>query len=520
MIKGALFDIDDTLFSHDIDRVPKATLRALDKLRAKGIKIGVCTSRIGAELAGIPDELLKRIDCKIVGTGATTIVEGEYYKSYTIDAQKAKEYTDYFEKHDISYHYTDINGDVYYWGDLDQVNNGNWLRYAMGNVKFKPYEDEEITNLFYYQAKEEEVPEIKKIDPDALISEWGTFGNICAPLVDKSFGLLKFCQVFSFTTDEVVAAGDGANDDVMLEMAGIGIAVSDAKERTKAAADYICKKSIEDGGLYDAFVELGLIEEDEYDMDMFVFDNDSTLYDHKCGGIHEKTYEALGKLREKGKKLVLNSSRSLEEMKNVPQRLLEMMDAIILLNGAYVQMGGKTEVSYIPLEDAKKLIAFFDENDVTYRYCTDDGLGYLNRIDEHAQIFKRLYDVIPAEKAYEGEEVLHFLYYATGDLREKIITLASHEENARLNIAGEIAPSGRNKGSAMWDVAKHFGIDKEKICAFGDSGNDIRMLEMAALGIALGNGTVECRLVADYVTEDIVDEGVYKALLHFGFIEE
>ncbi len=72
----------------------------------------------------------------------------------------------------------------------------------------------------------------------------------------------------------------------------------------------------------------------------------------------------------------------------------------------------------------------------------------------------------------------------------------------------------------MWDVAKHFGIDKEKICAFGDSGNDIKMLEMAALGIALGNGTAECRLAADYVTEDIVDEGVYKALLHFGFIEE
>ena len=41
MIKGALFDIDDTLYSHKIKAVPSLTLKALDKLREKGIKIGV-----------------------------------------------------------------------------------------------------------------------------------------------------------------------------------------------------------------------------------------------------------------------------------------------------------------------------------------------------------------------------------------------------------------------------------------------------------------------------------------------
>ena len=66
--------------------------------------------------------------------------------------------------------------------------------------------------------------------------------------LDKSFGLLKFCQQYGFTTDEVIAFGDGGNDDVMLEMAGIGVAVKNSKENTKKAADYICKKSIEDGG--------------------------------------------------------------------------------------------------------------------------------------------------------------------------------------------------------------------------------------------------------------------------------
>ena len=45
------------------------------------------------------------------------------------------------------------------------------------------------------------------------------------------------------------------------------------------------------------------------------------------------------------------------------------------------------------------------------------------------------------------------------------------------------------------------------------------MMERAGLGIAMGNGSRECREAADYVTEDISDDGLYKALVRFGFIE-
>ena len=520
MIKGALFDIDDTLYSHELDRVPKATLKALDKLRAKGIRIGICTSRIAAEMADLPEELLSRLDCQILGTGATTVVEGKYFKSYSIAMEDAKRYTDYFNEHQISYHYTDINGDVYYWGDLDEVNNGHWLRSAKGNVKFKIYEDEEVTNLFYYHAKDEEVKEIAKINPEALISRWGNSGNICTPLVDKSFGLLKFCQVFSFTTDEVVAAGDGGNDDVMLAMAGIGIAVDDAKENTKAAADYICKRSIEDGGLYEALVELGVIEEDEYEMEMFVFDNDSTLFDHTRGYISDKSLEALHKLKDQGRKLVLNTSRSPAECRNIPNEVMEMMDAIILLNGAYIIYPSEVTERTIPKEDVDKIISFLDAKGITYRYCDRQGRSYLNRDDERKAIFRRLYDMEPEIKAYEGEEVLGILYYAEDELRKEVMSVAANEENCYLKIAGEIAPKGLNKGTAMLQVAEYFGIEKDKVCAFGDGGNDVKMLEMAGLSVAMGNGSKECKLAADRITDNVSDEGVYKELLRLGFIQE
>ncbi|MBQ6479280.1 MAG: HAD family phosphatase [Erysipelotrichaceae bacterium] len=521
MIKGALFDIDDTLFSHELNAVPKATIKALDKLRAKGIKIGICTSRVAVEMLEVPDELLSRIDCKIVGTGATTVVDNRYFKSYTIPLEDARRYTRFFEENRISYDYADVNGDLYFWGDIDKVNKGKYLRLAGGNVKFKEYEDEQITNLFYFEAPEDKISEIDAINPDALISKWGNSGNICASLVDKSFGLLKFCQVYSFTTDEIVAAGDGINDDVMLEMAGIGIATDDAKENTKAAADYICRKSIEDGGLYDALIDLKIIEEDAHDIRMFSFDLDSTLFDHKFCHISDLTIKALKALKAKDKILCLNTSRSYEELYNIPDEVLDLMDDLCLLDGAYIRNRSGCDIAYLKPENVRKIVSFMDEHGITYRYCTDDGKGYLNQHDEDKEaLFYRLYKMVPEIKKYDGEKVVQFLYYATGELREQVIALAEEESCFLLNFGGEISPAGTSKGGGMLKIAEKYGISRKNICAYGDSYNDIDMLQKAGLGIAMGNGQRECKNAADYIAEDISEEGFYKSLLHFGFIEE
>ena len=519
MIKGALFDIDDTLYSHVLKAVPKATLKALDKLREKGIKTGICTSRVSAEMGNFPDELWNRIDCKILGTGAITMIEDEYYKAYTIDRKLVRRYTDYFREKNISYDYTDLNGDLFYWGDQDRVNEGRYLKLASGKVMFKEYEDEDITTLFFFEASDEEYEYIQNIDPEIQISRWGNSGNICAKLVDKSFGLLKFCQMYSFTTDEVVAAGDGGNDDVMLAMAGIGIATDDAKENTKKAADYICEKPIEDGGLYDALVDLKIIEEDRYSPKMFVFDYDSTLYDHKMKMMHENTLKSLKELKRNGYKLCLNSSRSIAECVNIPEQIKDMMDAVILSNGAYIIKDKEVKVTYLEDELVRRVIDYFDHNDITYRYVLGNGTGYLNRHDDDKEaLFYRLYRMIPEIKKYEGERVIHFLYYCDEEKYREISGLAAQAENCFLYLAGEISPKGKTKGKGMHEVMKEYGFSEDEVCAFGDGGNDVDMMRMAGLGIAMGNGKRECKDAADYIAADISDDGLYKALRHFGFV--
>ena len=519
MIKGALFDIDDTLFSHKIKAVPSLTLKALDELRKKGIKIGVCTSRKTGEMVSMPDELLDRIDCQIMDTGAVTLVKDHYYKAYSLDIEDVLKYTDYFKKHNISYSYSDINGDTYFCGDTTLITERGALGLTKGNVMVKEYENEEVTDLLFYNYNQEYAEEIKKIKPNQYISWWDYSGNIGPELVDKSFGLLKFCQVFSLTTDEVIAFGDGVNDDLMLEMAGIGVAIKDSVETTIKASDYVCKKTIEDGGIYEALIDLNIIEKETYNPKIFFFDNDSTLYCHVNDCVYDSTYDALQQLKEKGCKLCMNTSRSYEEMYNVPKKLLDMMDDLNLLSGAYCIHPDGLEIHYIEEKTAKKLIALFEKHNLTYRYCTDNGRSYLNRIDEYANLFKTLYDMIPEQKEYEGEKITHLLFYADHELVVKISKEVPEACFSFLRMGAEISPLNVDKGTALLSTTKRYGLTQEDTCAFGDSGNDVQMLKLAKLGICMGNGYADAKQVADYITDTTDNDGIYNAMKHFEFIK-
>ena len=55
--------------------------------------------------------------------------------------------------------------------------------------------------------------------------------------------------------------------------------------------------------------------------------------------------------------------------------------------------------------------------------------------------------------------------------------------------------------------------------AFGDGVNDLSMLSMAGLSVAVGNAVREVREAADYVTGSVEEDGVSSALRHFGLLD-
>lgn len=65
--------------------------------------------------------------------------------------------------------------------------------------------------------------------------------------VDKAYGISKLLERLGYGRGQVVCCGDGFNDVSMIEYAGLGVAMANAKEEVRAKADYIAPSCDEDG---------------------------------------------------------------------------------------------------------------------------------------------------------------------------------------------------------------------------------------------------------------------------------
>ncbi|MBQ4416123.1 MAG: HAD hydrolase family protein, partial [Butyrivibrio sp.] len=81
-----------------------------------------------------------------------------------------------------------------------------------------------------------------------------------------------------------------------------------------------------------------------------------------------------------------------------------------------------------------------------------------------------------------------------------------------------IIPKGSGKDEGIRRTCELLDIPHEATYAVGDSSNDLGMLRYAAHGICMGNGTAEAKEAAEYVTAALKDDGLYKAMEHYGLI--
>lgn len=79
-------------------------------------------------------------------------------------------------------------------------------------------------------------------------------------------------------------------------------------------------------------------------------------------------------------------------------------------------------------------------------------------------------------------------------------------------ILVECISSETDKGVGLTAIAEYYGIPLEQVMAIGDSYNDIPMLEIAGMGVAMANAVDDAKAVAKYVTDTNNADGVAKAI--------
>ena len=82
----------------------------------------------------------------------------------------------------------------------------------------------------------------------------------------------------------------------------------------------------------------------------------------------------------------------------------------------------------------------------------------------------------------------------------------------------EFNAASAHKGRALERFAEHFGWTLANCMAFGDGLNDLSMVRMAGIGVAMANAAPEVLAAADYVTLSNDEDGVAEALRHFCLI--
>lgn len=98
-------------------------------------------------------------------------------------------------------------------------------------------------------------------------------------------------------------------------------------------------------------------------------------------------------------------------------------------------------------------------------------------------------------------------------IREVVDADSSLRHTASMSCGIEIVDGRASKGVALTWLCDHLGIPVSASVAFGDSPNDVEMLQAAGDGVAMANATPEALAAADHVTGSNEDGGVADYLL-------
>lgn len=252
------------------------------------------------------------------------------------------------------------------------------------------------------------------------------------------------------------------------------------------------------------------------------FDIDGTLLSYKTNVVSQSARYALKALREKGILVFLASGRQHTVLKeHKPLEGIEV-DGIIALNGQYCcNDQGVIYECPVDKEDISAILAYLDHSEHACMFIDANGM-FVNRHNPRLEeVQASIHTPLPLiDDLRRGlvNPIYQMILYMS-DEEAKDLPPMKHCKKTRWHPgAFDLIPSIGGKAAGIREVLKHYGIDPRDTISFGDAQNDLDMLQITGISVAMGNAADNVKAAATYVTTDVDDDGIWNALKHFGIL--
>lgn len=260
---------------------------------------------------------------------------------------------------------------------------------------------------------------------------------------------------------------------------------------------------------------------------MVVLDLDDTLLLND-GTISNKTKEKIFEAMKKGIYIVLASGRPTFAIKDIADELqLKTNGYIISYNGARIIDYKNENTIYradITKEQVKKVYDFAKENNA-FMQTYDDNNIITEKSNEYTEIESKITKMPILEKKdfinSLPKTLVKALILQESEYLEKLEIKVKQQMKNEMYITRtkpfflEFMNIEVDKSKSILRLCEKLNISKEEVIAVGDSYNDISMVKVAGLGVAMGNAIDELKSIANYITDTNENDGVAKVIQKF-----
>jgi len=242
-------------------------------------------------------------------------------------------------------------------------------------------------------------------------------------------------------------------------------------------------------------------------------DIDDTIRSTKTGKVPVSVYQALTKLRKNGYTMCIATGRNFGM---IPQEIKDLhpWDYFICCNGHVINNAGGDTVfkKLFPKEVIRECIRISEETGITLELKTEEERFILKPLNgQMKETFGYFGTLVPKVQPYTDQEVINMLIFTEYGTR----AAGFDDYDAIETLYGEagycdISLKGYDKVSGIEKILSMTGY--HNFTAIGDSFNDKKMIEKAALGIAMGNARPDIQNIADFVTDTVENDGLKKAI--------